>query len=197
MQQHRRSLPVVTLGTDQLTQWAESEKRMLYKTWTMHAYTRPKDGGAIRFKPPEAHRFVVWKLAKGDKVCFDYRKLVGFSRTLQLETRFSLRLSAFAMNRLLFPAATGPGLLVTEAVGKPSIMPLEEEPQAVPPTRLVCWSIDTIFELEAEPGIVNDYMSPVYLKPGKSQTVVVDADDQSRYTGGKLQQLLRLVFPHA
>lgn len=100
------------------------------------------------------------------------------------------------MNRLLFPVATGPGLLVMEAVGKPSIMPLEDAPEPFPPSRLVCWAIETVFELEAQGGIVNDYMSPVYLNPVKSKAVVVDADDQSRYSGGKLRQLLRLLLPH-
>jgi len=40
-------------------------------------------------------------------------------------------------------------------------------------------------------------MSPVYLNPVISEAVVVDADDQSRSTGGKLRQLLRLLFPQA
>lgn len=175
--------------------WRGILPRILYKAWVMNAYTRPKEGGSIRFKPPEAHRFVVWRLEEGDQVCFDYRKLVGFSKSVRLKTLFSLRLSAFAMNRLLFPVAIGPGLLVMEAVGQPSIMPQEAAPESVPPSRLVAWSIDTVFELEAHGGILNDYMSPVYLKPVKSRAVIVDADDPARYTGGILRRLLGLVFP--
>lgn len=55
--------------------WSGIIARILYKAYAMNAYTRPKSGGAIRFKPPEAHRYVVWRLKEGEQVCFDYRKL--------------------------------------------------------------------------------------------------------------------------
>lgn len=170
--------------------------RILYKAWLMNSFTCRNVEDSIRFRPPEAHRFVVWSLIEGDRVCFDFRKLVGFSKTVRIQTKFSLRLSSFAMNRHLFPVATGPGLLVMEAVGQPKIMLRVDAPESIPASRLIAWSIETVFELESEGSIVDDYMSPVYLKPCEGEAVVVDPDDPRRHTGGKLRQLLRLLFPY-
>lgn len=175
--------------------WNGFLPRILHGAWFLNAYTRPVDGKAIRFKAPEAHHFVAWQLEEGEAVCFNYQKLVGFSCSIQLRTEISLRLSSFAMNRILFPIAIGPGLLVMETVGKPSIVPQDEAPDAQPPSRLVCWSAETVFELEASKGVINDYLSPTYLKPIESKGVVIDADDKSLHTDGMLKRLVRAAFP--
>jgi len=169
--------------------------RFLYKAWWLNSYTGSRGGGSIRFKAPEARFYVAWQLDEGDAVCFDYSKLVGFSDSIQLKTEFSLRLSAFAMNRLLFPIALGPGLLLMQSVGTPVVTPEEQSFESQSPARLVCWSADTVFELEAKSGWVNDYLSPVYLKPIRSKAVVVEADERLRHTPGMLTRILRVVFP--
>lgn len=169
--------------------------RIIHKAFLMNSYSGSCGGSSIRFQSPEARRFVAWQLHEGDAVCFDYRKLVGFSASIQLRTEFTLRLSAFAMNRLLFPIALGPGLLLMHAVGTPVVTPEKHAFDSQSPSRLVCWSADTVFALEAKSGFINDYFSPVYLRPLQSKAVVVEADEKSTQAPGILKRILKVVFP--
>jgi hypothetical protein len=112
-----------------------------------------------------------------------------------LKTEFSLRLSAFAMNRLLFPIALGPGLLLMQSVGTPVVTPDQHALTSQSPSRFVCWSADTVFALEAKSGMLNDYFNPVYLRPIRSKAVVVEADDRLRHAPGIFEKIWRFAFP--
>ncbi len=169
--------------------------RIIHNAWWMNSYTGPRGGGSIRFQSPEARRYIAWQLLEGDAVCFDYSKLVGFTKSIRLRTEFTLRLSAFAMNRLLFPIALGPGLLLMQSVGTPAVTPDQQAFDSQSPSRLVCWSADTVFSLEAQSGLLNDYLSPVYLRPIQSKAVVVEADERLRHAPGILERIRRIAFP--
>jgi len=168
--------------------------RLLHGAWLMNALSRPENGGTIDFNAPEGHRFLEWELRDGEAVCFDFRKLVGFSSTVRLEMVVSLRLTAFSMNRLFYHVAVGPGKLLLETGGVPNVFYTAAEAKSFPPSRLICWSADSVFGLEANSGTMDHYFSAAYLKALETRGLVIDADDLKETSGGFLTKLVKRMY---
>lgn len=168
--------------------------RWLNGAYKMHRFSRPDDGGSVDFAPPGGHRYVEWKLVEGEAVCIDLRKLVGFSGSVRLRSEISLRLTAFAMNRLSYTIALGPGLVVFEATGIPEVFRSPGECRQFPPSRLIAWSADSSFCLKLAAGKLGHYLSPTYLTALETRGVVLDADDPKSNSKGFLTKMIRRIY---
>jgi uncharacterized protein (AIM24 family) len=116
------------------------------------------------FSTTGARQFAAWNLREDEEVCFDCGKLVGFDSTITLRTKITLQVAALSLGRMFFQIARGPGLLLLETGGTPSVHEGDLLVEPFAPHRLVCWSLDSIFEAEAESGFFNYYLSQAYIR---------------------------------
>jgi hypothetical protein len=168
--------------------------RWLNGAYKMHRFSRPDDGGSVDFTPAGGCRYIEWNLAEGEALCIDLAKLVGFSGTVRLRPEISLRLTAFAMNRLSYTIALGPGLVVMESTGIPEVFRSAGEARPFPPSRLIAWSADSSFGLHLASGRLSHYLSPTYLTALETRGVVLDADDPKSNSKGFLTKMIRRIY---
>ena len=179
----------------EIPQWTRCMiPRWLNGAYKMHRFSRPDDGGTVDFTPAGGHRYVEWTLAKGEAACIDLRKLVGFSGSVTLRSKISLRLSAFAMNRISYTIALGPGLVVMETTGIPEVFRSAGECRPFPPSRLIAWSADSSFGLSLATGRFSHYLSPTYLTALETRGVLLDADDPKSNSKGFLTKMVRRIY---
>ena len=148
----------------------------------------------VDFRAAEGHRFVALWLETGETLCFHYHSLVGFSSNISLSTYISLQFTTLCLNRIFFHLATGPGLVVLESKGVPEVFQNAAPDKAIPPVRLLCWSIETEFAIEGSGKFADIFMSPVFLRPLTSTAVVIDADDPRIQSSRFLWNILRKIY---
>ncbi len=127
-------------------------------------------------------------------MCFHYHNLVGFTSDVGLSTYLSLQLTTLCLDRIFFHLVTGPGLIILEAKGVPEVFQDVEPDKAFPPSRLLCWSIDSEFAIEGSGRAFDIYMSPVFFRPLKSKAVIIDADDPRTQSSSFLWNVMRKIY---
>lgn len=176
-------------------QWNRCLWVRLRDDWfSMNRFKRSIQGDSIQFTPAAGRRLIEWELASGESVCFDTRKMVGFSDSISLHADISLRLTAFAMNRMTFTIARGPGILLLESLGMPEVITSPGELPTLPPSRLAAWSADSVFGIEIPGGWLQHYVSPVYLKIHETSGIVVDAPDPKSSSRGFLRKMIKQAY---
>ena len=167
--------------------------RLLHGSYILNCVTGQAPQTPIEFRTTGACSFVAWKLRDGEEICFDGGKLAGFEKSITLRTLISFQVSALCLDRIFFQIARGPGLMLFETSGTPEIFH-EVSSSSFPPSRLVCWKLDSTFEIDASPKVMDHYFSAAYLRTIRTSGLVIDANDTSKRSGGFLWNLIKRVY---
>jgi hypothetical protein len=148
----------------------------------------------IEFRAPENHNFIALELSPGEKVVLDFHHFVGFTAGLRLQTHLTLNVASLALNRMLFQTAEGPGMLLLQARGVPRIWQNSGPIPPFSPARLICWSLDSCFDLQGSDRAVDIFLSPMYLRADHLRLLVIDADEPENATGNQIWRMLRRFY---
>ena len=137
---------------------------------------RPNEQETVDFKSVAGAEFVEWNLKPNEEIVFRYQDVLAFSKSVNLRTHLSFKITSLFFGRALFHIAKGPGKIVLMTQGKPITHHQEELVKSVAIHRIVAWQRHTQFSIDSELGMVDMYLSDVYLKRTNNDLIIIDAD---------------------
>lgn len=169
--------------------------RLLHGATTMNKIVMKRGEGTVSCTAARGAQFLVWDLADGEVVIFDFHNFVGISESLQLSTLISTRLTSLLLGKFIFSKAIGPGKLILMTDGRAEITGDGQVAESLPPERLVAMHLDTRLNVESELNIVDVYLSTAYVRPAAGGQVIVDVDSQRGSRPGLGRFFLHFLWP--
>ena len=158
--------------------------RILHRRYVMdRSPEEPK--GPLDFKPSAGQYFVKWDLQQGEGVVVRLKHLLLMDSTVKIHSTISLKLSTLLLGQIIYQVATGPGTILLSASGAPHVEEAKIiEPSGFESDRYIAWREETGFDVLANAGIANVYLSAIQLRAtGPSFATVVDAVSKKKFSG--------------
>ena len=165
--------------------------RLLHSSWMLSTIEGSDPAPLIEFRAPDNHNFIGVKLADDERLVFNFHYFVGFTGGLKLHTHLTLNLGSLTLPRILFQMARGSGLLLLQARGVPRIWERATDVPAFSPSRLICWSADSQFDLQGSARTADIFLSPIYLKAHHLDLLVIDADEPGKHHASHIWPMLK------
>ncbi|MGE0845227.1 MAG: hypothetical protein AB7L41_03100 [Flavobacteriaceae bacterium] len=135
--------------------WKSIWTRRRHGNYTMQYYSLSQKRDArsvgIQFEPTE--RVITVKIARGEKVVFDFADVIGLSAGLRVKTMVTLSLHGLVFGKALYRFAEGEGELILCIEGEPTILASEESQTSEnrrDPQAIVAWHLDTPFKIQSD-----------------------------------------------
>jgi len=129
----------------------------------------------VTFTAARGVRLVALELQQGQQITVEMSRVSGFSSGIRFKGSINLNLCVLALGKALRTTASGKGILLLETTGPPDVDFKAEEAPSTAPEKLVAWSADAHFTVQASSGFINYYLSGCYLKPVSGNLFVSEA----------------------
>lgn len=173
-------------------------QRIWHKRWGLN-YVDPSstsDGVTITVAKPS--EFVMWNIAKGEKVYFHFADFVGMSSEAKIKRHISLSVSTLLFGRIVYHYIEGPGLLFLKTKAQPTVSPEKEALSGQNSALLVAWNNDVNFKINASHTVVDTLFSDYHIKPNQeNELIVMDlSEERGTSTAAGVSRFLKsFVFP--
>ncbi len=165
--------------------------RLLHGSWLLSTAEGQQPAFDLEFRAPQSHNFIAIELEPGEKVVFDFHYFVGFTAGLKLSTHLTLNVASLSLPRILFQTAEGPGMLLLHARGVPRLWQDSGPIPPFSPSRLICWTPASKFDLQGTDRTADIFLSPIYLRAESVGLLVIDADEPEETGGSQVWRMLK------
>jgi len=147
------------------------------------------------FGATQGEEYVEWKIDSNQEVIIDISRLVIFSKGITLKRAYNFRFTSLLFGKVRFASATGPGILVLKARGKPGESDPTKLAGNVAPQRLLAWDSNTVFGVDANIGWINIYFNSVQISSQQDNQLIIDADAAQSNSGRLVGFLKWCILP--
>lgn len=151
---------------------------------------------AVKFNAAIGIEFIEWKLQPDETVIFSYRDFVAMSEDVTLSRLVSLKVDSLLLGKMIYTAATGPGVLILRSKGNAVCGEERAATASVPQSRVIAWQQNASFHVESELNVKDIFFSGVYLKKKPADLVVIDSDQTGKAKSGISRFFLHFLLPH-
>jgi|GEM_PF-2225071 len=169
--------------------------RLRYSSLFVNAYKRRKGNPHIYLTSAFGHQIAVINLSQEDKIAFNIKHLIGFSKNISFTTQVLFSVAALTCEKTFVHVASGPGNIVFETSGPPTVT--NDNEVIFHPVSLIAWTLDTCFSFDRVYSFIDVYLNETRVSALSSRTglVLIDADvaDKPRKRNG-LWRLFRSIY---
>lgn len=151
--------------------------RLFYSTWALNLCVPSIKYGPVELHAASGAYFVEWHVRAGQEVFFSHRNLVGFQKGMTLHTRWNFTLPCVALGHPILNSISGPGLLILETSGLPTLATGPSDIGGFRYGALVAWARGSEFRFEKFNTWFDLYFGPVTLDCLQTSGMVIDAVD--------------------
>ncbi len=148
----------------------------------------------VLLKTSEGRRFVRWELNDSQIVVFSYAFIVGWTDSIKLRVLPSLQLGALGLGEILTHIAEGPGIILFEVNGSPTVLTQPNEDQ-FDVHRMVAFSVCSRFLMNVSPGDLNALLGVSTIKLSTQGCVLLDPKGNGSKKNNPISDVLRYVYP--
>lgn len=153
----------------------------------------------IKMPTCEGHHLIAVQLDADDEVCISLRNLVAFGEDIQLRAVLDFSIAAWAISQTFQFLAKGPGVLVFDCAGEPTVWLTDNDSANVRIQlgRLVLWPKDLQFVADKVLKVTDLYMGEtrVFVRRSSPCPLVLDVEHQESGGNSVLELLSRLYRP--
>ena len=169
--------------------------RLRYSAWLVNAFKKRRGNPHIHLTSAFGRQVVLVKLIEGDRIAFNIKHLIGFSKEVSFTTHALFSVAAFSCEKTFVHVASGPGTIAFETSGPPTVANNTEA--VFHPISLVAWTLDTEFSFDRVYSFLDVYLNEMRVSAVSTSNglILLDADvaDKPRKRN-VLWKLLRSIY---